>query len=105
VKRTLPLGQFETYAYDTNGNLQSRTDFNGHTTTYAYDNLNRLLSKTADPFFSTGACSGGVCGATQVSFTYNALGQRQTMIDAGGTTTYGYDGNNRLNSKLRRKAR
>lgn len=67
---------------------------------YAYDDLNRLLQKTADPFFSTGACSGGVCGATQVSFTYNALGQRQTMTDASGTTNYTYDANNRLQHKV-----
>jgi YD repeat-containing protein len=27
--------------YDANGNVASRTDFNGHTTTYSYDTLNR----------------------------------------------------------------
>ena len=96
LTRTLPLGQSESYSYDAAGNLQSKTDFNGHTTSYAYDAMNRLLSKTADPFFSSGACANGACGATQVSFTYNALGQRLTMTDATGKTSYGYDGAARL---------
>jgi YD repeat-containing protein len=48
----------ESYGYDANGNLASRTDFNNHTTTYSYDTLNRLLSKTADQFFVTNNCSG-----------------------------------------------
>jgi YD repeat-containing protein len=72
LSRTLPLGMSEAYGYDAAGNLTSKKDFNGHTTTYAYDNLNRLLSKTADSFFSTGACTGGVCGVAKVSFTHLA---------------------------------
>jgi RHS repeat-associated protein len=34
-----------------------------------------------------------------ISFTYNALGQRLTMLDSSGTTTYSYDNRNRLTSK------
>jgi RHS repeat-associated protein/uncharacterized repeat protein (TIGR01451 family) len=98
--RTLPAGgASESYVYDVAGNLHLKTDFNGHSTTYAYDNMNRLKLKTADAFFSTGACAGGACGATSVSFTYTATGQRQTMLDATGTTTYGYDLRDRLKSK------
>jgi YD repeat-containing protein len=48
VKRILPAGQFEIYAYDTGGNLQNRTDFNGKTTTFNYDLMRRLLSKVPD---------------------------------------------------------
>jgi YD repeat-containing protein len=94
VQRKLPLGQTESYGYDANGNLASRTDFNNHTTTYNYDTLNRLLSKTADQFFVTNNI-----GAASVSFTYTATGQRATMTDASGQTTYGYDNRNRLASK------
>ncbi len=79
------------YAYDAVGSLTARTDFNGHTTTYTYDNMNRLLSKTADPFFSQGACANGACGATQVSYTYTLTGKRASMTDASGKTTYTYD--------------
>jgi RHS repeat-associated protein len=89
VKRILPGGQFETYAYDTGGNLQSRTDSNGKTTTFAYNTMRRLLSKTPDPSLSQ----------PTISFTYTATGQRATMTDASGVSTYGYDVRNRLSSK------
>jgi YD repeat-containing protein len=67
---------------------------------YAYDDMNHLLSKTADAFFSTGACAGNACGATQVSFTYTDTGKRLTMADLTGTTTYSYEpGSDRLAGK------
>ena len=105
--RTLPLGQSESYAYDAAGNLASRTDFNQHTTTFSYDNMNRLKQKTADVFFSTGACAPGAgpaglaspCGAAQISYTYTATGRRLSMTDAAGTTNYSYDLRDRLLTK------
>ena len=99
VNRTLPLGQSESYAYDAAGNLTSRTDFNSHTTTYAYDNMNRMTLKTADTFFSTGACAAGACGATQVGYTYTPTGRRASMTDASGLTSYTYDTRDRLLTK------
>ena len=89
MKRILPGSQFETYAYDNGGNLQSRTDFNTKTTTFAYDTMRRLLSKTPDSSLSQ----------PTVSFTYNSTGQRATMNDASGATVYSYDVRNRLSSK------
>ena len=97
--RTLPAGQTETYGYDPAGNLTSKTDFNGHTTVYQYDSMNRLAKKVADPFFSTGACLGGLCGATSIGFTYTATGRRLSMTDASGTTSYTYDDRDRLLTK------
>ena len=99
VSRTLPLGQSESYAYDAAGNLASRIDFNNHTTTYSYDNMNRLTLKTADVFFSAGACAAGACGATQVGYTYTATGRRASMTDASGLTSYIYDTRDRLLTK------
>src|SRR5262249_9689958 len=96
---TLPAGMTEIYGYDAAGNLTSKKDFNGHTTTYAYDTMNRLLSKTADAFFSTGACTGGAWGATQISFTYAATGRRLSMTDASGVTNYTDDTRDRLLTK------
>jgi len=61
--------------------------------------MNRLLSKTADSFFSSGACAGGACGATSVSFTYTNTGRRKTMTDASGGTSYTYDVRDRLQTK------
>jgi RHS repeat-associated protein len=89
VKRILPLGQVETYSYATDGNLQSKTDFNGKMTTFAYDNMQRLMAKTPDASLNEPA----------VSFTYNDLGQRASMTDASGMTNYLYDSRNRLQSK------
>jgi YD repeat-containing protein len=60
----------------------------GKTTTFTYDTMRRLLSKTPDASLSQ----------PTVSFTYNANGQRATMNDASGVTTYTYE-SNRLSSK------
>jgi RHS repeat-associated protein len=89
TKRTLPLGMSETYAYNLAGNLTSRTDFRGKTTTFAHDLMNRVVSKTPDASLS----------APAINFTYTATGQRQTMADASGTTTYTYSTRDRLVSK------
>jgi RHS repeat-associated protein len=99
TSRTLPLNMSETYGYDAVGNLNSKKDFNGRTTTYQYDSMNRLKVKTADSFFSTGACAGGLCGATQITYSYDSLGRRTSMVDASGTTTYTYDTRDRLLTK------
>jgi RHS repeat-associated protein len=56
--------------------------------------VNRILSKTADPYFVTNHI-----GAASESFTYTATGKRATMADASGTTTYTYDTRNRLATK------
>lgn len=99
ISRTLPLGMKETYGYDAVGNLASRGDFNGHNTTYTYDTMNRLKTQTADAFFSTGSCAGGLCGATQVTYNYNNMGRRSSMVDPSGTTNYTYDSRDRLLTK------
>ncbi|HSS19125.1 MAG TPA: PKD domain-containing protein [Pyrinomonadaceae bacterium] len=89
VKRILPGGQFETYAYDNAGNLSGRTDCNGKVSSFSYDLMNRLLVKTPDASLNQSA----------IGFTYNALGQRVTMNDASGATSYSYDVRNRLTTK------
>jgi RHS repeat-associated protein len=89
TQRTLPLGQSEAFTYDTAGNLRTKADFNGRTTSYAYDNVNRLLRKTPDASL----------GQPPVIFTYTPSGQRASMQDASGSTTYSYDSRDRLLSK------
>ncbi len=90
TRKTLPLtDKFETFTHDDTGNVETHTDFNGRTTTFSHDEMNRLLAKVPDPAFSQ----------PTVSFTYSATGQRQTMVDATGTTTYGYDLRDRLETK------
>lgn len=88
-QRTLPLGMSESFTYDLAGNLATKTDFNGKTTAYAYDAVNRLTGKTPDASLSQPA----------IAFTYTSTGQRQTMIDASGTTNYAYDLRDHLTQK------
>ncbi len=89
TKRTLPAGMSELFTYDLAGNLKTRRDFNGRLSTYDYDSMNRMIQKTPDPVFNV----------PSVTYTYTATGQRQTMTDASGLTTYGYDERDRLLSK------
>src|SRR5262249_8832577 len=81
--------------YDSAGSMTSRKDFNGKTTTYAYDSMNRLLSKTPDPSFS----SIGATFAAPITFTYTPTGRRASMTDPSGTTIYSYDSRDRLTGK------
>src|SRR5262249_43541012 len=97
--RKLPVGMSESYGYDLAGNMTSKKDFNGHTTTYGYDNVNRLKSKTADAFFSAGACANGACGATSISYNYTPTGRRLKRTDASGVTNYPYAPQDRLLTK------
>ena len=79
VQKTDPLGNKWFYAYDAVGNQTSMMAANGKTTNYTYDSANQL---TTIQYPSPDA---------PVSFTYNALGQRVSMTDGLGTTTWTYD--------------
>lgn len=82
----LPLGQRATNQYDGVRNLIGTTDFNGNTIRNTYDALNRLtLQKFPD--------------GTSNAITYTATGQRRTVTDARGVTTYAYDVRDRLTSR------
>jgi RHS repeat-associated protein len=86
-----------TYTYDPNGNLQTLTDPNGNLspapgdgiTTYGYDRANRQTSidySDATP---------------DVTFGYDNVGNRTSMVDGSGTETRGYDNLDRLTSVTR----
>ena len=64
------------------GDPISHTDFNGGTTTFEYDEMDRLVKKNLP---------GG-----QVTYTYTATGQTETITDARGVTTFAYDLRGRL---------
>jgi RHS repeat-associated protein len=89
IKRVLPLGMSELYTYDQVGNMATRTDFLGRQTTYNYDALNRPTSKVP----------AAALGEPTVAYTYTPTGERATMTDASGTTTFNYDARDRLTSK------
>ncbi|MBQ6794813.1 MAG: hypothetical protein IJO83_01565 [Clostridia bacterium] len=68
--------------YYADSNIAS-VENNDAVTEYVYDPTGRLSSESID-------------GALQASYTYDAFGNRATMITPEGTTTYTYDKNNRL---------
>jgi RHS repeat-associated protein len=81
-KITYPEGAEESYTYNPVGTLATQTDANSVVTTYGYDDLHRLTSITA-PDLSIG-------------YTYDTVGNLDTMIDSTGITDYAYDALDRL---------
>lgn len=92
-----PLGNAWTYEYDAAGNITQKVDARGNatlrladrTTSYDYDELNRLAG--IDYSDST----------ADVSFVYDANGNRTAMTDGLGTETYSYDALDRLTAVIR----
>jgi RHS repeat-associated protein len=82
---TSPLGQTTSYSYDGVGNRLSLTAPSGQVTSYGYDLANELTSIN----YSDGV-------TPSVSFSYTANGQRASMADGTGTTSYTYDSLGRL---------
>jgi RHS repeat-associated protein len=106
---TYPDGGTVAYTHDAAGRLLTVTDWDSRVTTYAYDaagrqtgmaypngvqavstydNADRLLS-----IVHTSPVSGVIASA---SYTLDAAGNRLTMTDLDGLTTYGYDALHRL---------
>ena len=76
--------------YDNSGNLVSKTDELGRTTSYAYDSNNNLTSVTQYLDANT---------PVTTSYTYNSFGEALTMTDPLGTvTTNAYDAHGNLTS-------
>ena len=73
-----------TYAYDHVSNVTGITDARGeaNSSTYTYDLLDRIATSTTNSLTTT--------------FSHSATGDRQTQVDAAGTTTFTYDSSNRL---------
>ncbi|MDA1055178.1 MAG: S8 family serine peptidase, partial [Planctomycetota bacterium] len=70
------------------GYLVQQTDPSGTVTEYAYDALGNQTSQTVAP---------GTAGETVMSYTYDAFSRRLTETDnIGRTTTFSYDGRDRL---------
>ncbi|MCP4580616.1 MAG: RHS repeat protein, partial [candidate division Zixibacteria bacterium] len=77
------------YAYDSVGNLTSKTDKNSNRTRYEYDALNRLI-KVIDPI-------GG-----ETVYDYDIRNNLISLTDANGNSTrFEYDRNSRLTKEIR----
>jgi len=78
-----PNGDRSTNKYDAVGNVTSTIDFNGNQNRFDYDAMNRVVTQH-------------YADRSNVTFTYTPTGQRATVSDERGTTTYQYDERNRL---------
>jgi RHS repeat-associated protein len=78
--------QHDTYSADRIGNLQTATDPSGRATTYSYDAANRVTAiNYADP---------DTPDVTAIGYT--DAGQRTTVTDGSGTSTWTWDSAGRL---------
>jgi YD repeat-containing protein len=101
-----------TYAYDSLNRLASITDPNNRTTAFQYDAASRLIKRTdgrslVTKYFYDAASrltkverwnSSETTLLDQVTYQYDAVGNRTQMVDPTGTTTYNYDALNRPTS-------
>lgn len=83
TKTTFPSGYIETYGYDADNNLTSKTDRKNQTINYVYDALNRLTQKT-DP------------DSTTAAYTYDLVSKILQVNDSTGTYAFAYDNMGRL---------
>ncbi len=92
--KTTPEQGQTTYGYNADDTVQSVTDARGASQSFSYNNrqLVTAINYTA----------GGTAVATpNVSFGYDAVGNRTSMTDGQGSTTYAYDQLSRLTSETR----
>lgn len=125
IKEIDPMGNNTSYSYDLIGNLIQKIDPSGNIVNYKYDDLNRLTERNyqgnIDKYVYDevdniiGAYNNNIEYTFEydeqnqllrkninnwnksISYTYDAVGNRKTMVNHdGGTSTYEYDQNNRL---------
>ncbi|PIV29754.1 MAG: hypothetical protein COS35_10455 [Zetaproteobacteria bacterium CG02_land_8_20_14_3_00_50_9] len=86
TKELRPMGQFSSFAYDMLGRLTGKTDALNHTISYDYSPSGRLLA------IHYPAANG--IPAKDVSFSYDANGNRTAYNDGTTSGAYTYDTNN-----------
>ena len=103
-----PSGRQVSYGYSDRGELASVTDWGSRTTNYTYDAAGRLTGMALpngvrttleyDPADRLTALTHAKGGTTLEALQYvlNAAGNRTSMTDSAGTTTWGYDALDRL---------
>ena len=83
------LGRVTSYQYDAASNLTQGTDARGLVTKHFYDALNR---RTLLEHWN------GTTLVDSATYTYDAVGNRLSLVDSTGTTSYVYDALNRPSS-------
>lgn len=92
--RTTPEQGTTTYSYNADDTISTVTDARGATSTLLYNNRHLVTSVIY------GAPS-GVAATTNVSFGYDAAGNRTSMTDGLGTVSYVYNTISQLTSETR----
>ena len=92
--RTTPEQGTTTYTYFGNDEVQTVTDARGATTTFAYNNRDLVTSITF-------GVPGGVAATPNVTFGYDAAGNRTSMTDGLGSVSYVYNTLSQLTSETR----
>ena len=82
----------ETFAYDSNGYLNSKTDWNGNQTTYVNDNH-------GDPTTINEAVGSSVARTTTIAYDSTWVHLPDTITTPGLTTTFTYDGSGNVLTK------
>ena len=84
-----PAGRTEKFDYDEKGRLTGHTQVSGKKTTYDYDKLNDLLEKSYQD-------AKGEKSEKDVTYAYNSAGERVSMKDQTGKSSYEYDALGRI---------
>jgi RHS repeat-associated protein len=92
--KTTPEQGTTTYTYNLDDTANVVTDARGATTTFGYNPRHLVTSLTY-------GVPAGVAATPNVSFGYNAAGNRASMTDGLGSVSYGYDQLSRLTSETR----
>jgi YD repeat-containing protein len=87
-------GAHTVYLYNYDDTVHSITDARGVTATYGYNNRQLITSISY-------AAPAGITATPNVSLAYDAAGNRSSMNDGSGMTTYNYDQLSRLTSETR----
>lgn len=89
VSITDPLSRTTGIGYDATGNRASVTGAEGQLTSFGYDAADQLVTIT----YSDGS-------TPKVTFAYDEVRRRRTMVDGNGTSRYDYDALGRLVSSV-----
>ncbi len=92
--RTTPEQGAMTYNYFADDTTQTVTDARGATTTFAYNNRHLPTSITY-------GVPAGVAATSNVSFGYDAAGNRTSMTDGSGSVSYSFNTLSQLTSETR----
>ncbi len=101
---TDPNNHAQTFTYDAGGNLKTAKDGLNHTWIYTVNGLGQTTGLT-DPKsnsftygYNTAGDLASVSGAMSRTYGTNGVGNRTSMVDGSGTTSYSYTNSTRLDS-------